>query len=114
MARRAEDARQQWLKDNNYVGGVRTFVNDAVLYNLPAPKPRTQSIEPRGVIQLNPEVPAYKSRMKVEGKPTINTPKVAMKSTAPKVLPKAQAVAKTADAKADAPAAKADVKVAQK
>jgi|GEM_PF-2636368 len=113
MSRRAEEARQQWLKDNNYVGGVRTFVNDAVLYNLPAPKPTTRAIEPRGVIELNPEVPAFKSRMKVQAVPTINMPKVAMKSTAPKVLPKTEAVAKT-EPKPEKPAAKAEVKIAQK
>jgi hypothetical protein len=114
MAQRAEDARQQWLKDNNYVGGVRTFVNDAVLYNRPTPRPTTSTIQPRGVIELNPEVPAFKSRMKVEAKPTIVMPKVtvAARSTAPRVLPKAEAVA----TKVEQPKVveKTDTKVAQK
>jgi hypothetical protein len=71
MARRAEDARQQWLKDNNYVGGVRTFVNDAELYSAPAAK-KTELPKPRGVIQLSPDVPAFRSRMHVQG--TVHLP----------------------------------------
>lgn len=112
MAKRAEEARQQWLKDNNYVGGVRTHVNDAVLYNLPAaPKVETRLPEPRGVIQVNPEIPAFKSRMKVEAKPTVQMPKLAMKSTAPRVLPKVETIAKKVDGQAKAEKA---VRVAQK
>ncbi|HYE61397.1 MAG TPA: hypothetical protein VD997_05325 [Phycisphaerales bacterium] len=112
MARRAEEARQQWLKDNNYVGGVRTHVNDAVLYNLPEAKRETRLPEPRGVIEVNPEIPAFKSRMKVQAKPVITLPTVALKSTAPKVLPKDAVIAKKVDEqpKAAAPV----VKVAQK
>src|SRR6185436_19738741 len=67
MAHRAEDARQQWLKDNNYVGGVRTFVNDAELYPVPAAAKKTELPEPRGVIELSPDVPKFKSRMHVQG-----------------------------------------------
>src|SRR5262245_10555455 len=66
MAWRAEEARQQWLKDNNYVGGVRTFVNDAELYPVP-PQKKSELPKPRGVIELAPDVPAFKSRMHVQG-----------------------------------------------
>lgn len=86
MARRAEAARQQWLKDNNYVGGVRTHVNDAVLHNLPAATPQTTLPAPRGVIEINPEVPAFKSRMQVNAGPASLT-KLASRGVV-KVLPK--------------------------
>jgi hypothetical protein len=86
MARRAEEARQQWLKDNNYVGGVRTHVNDAVLHNLPQAKPQTTLPAPRGVIEVNPEVPAFKSRMQVNAGPASLT-KIASRGVV-KVLPK--------------------------
>jgi hypothetical protein len=86
MAKRAEAARQQWLKDNNYVGGVRTHVNDAVLHNLPAAQPQTAMPAPRGVIEINPEVPAFKSRMQVNAGPA-SLSKIASRGVV-KVLPK--------------------------
>jgi hypothetical protein len=104
MARRAEEARQQWLKDNNYVGGVRTFVND-----VSGPKEHTQAPTPRGTFQLNPDVPAFKSRMHVMGTIHDGT-KVAggslIKVVRPVEQPKAGAVAKADD--------KPTTKVAQK
>lgn len=58
LADRLEDARQQWLKDNNYVGGVRTFVNDATLWRRQGEAPKAQGdageITPRATIQINP------------------------------------------------------------
>jgi hypothetical protein len=72
MARRAESARQQWLSDNNYTGGVRTFINDAELYPAPAAAKKSELPQPRGVIQLSPDVPAFKSRMHVQG--TVHLP----------------------------------------
>jgi hypothetical protein len=65
MARRLEEARQEWLKENNFVGGVRTFVNDAALYG-PAQHASTARPEPRGVIELAPDTPRFKSRMRVQ------------------------------------------------
>ncbi len=113
MALRAEDARQQWLKDNNYTGGVRTFVNDAVRYNVPLPRTQTQ-IEPRGVIEVSPETPAFKSRMQVRVSPAPKgyatpaaAPKLAAAPDTIKVLPKTVITS--------APVEKAEtVKVAQK
>lgn len=81
MALRAEDARQQWLKDNNYTGGVRTFVNDATMY-APRMQPRTE-IQPRGVIEVNPEVPAFKSRMHVDATPEATPAAAPTRVTAP-------------------------------
>lgn len=58
--RKLEDARQRWLRDNGYTGGVRTFTNEHA-----EPAPKATKIEPRGVIELNPEVTKFKSRMQV-------------------------------------------------
>ncbi|MBX3384674.1 MAG: hypothetical protein KF864_14315 [Phycisphaeraceae bacterium] len=65
MARRLEEARQDWLKENNFVGGVRTFVNDAALL-APATHASGARPEPRGVIELAPDTPRFKSRMRVQ------------------------------------------------
>lgn len=57
-----EQARQFWLREQGYTGGVRTFVNDAVLWNHPqgretreaaaTPRPAVNPlIEPAGEIQ---------------------------------------------------------------
>jgi hypothetical protein len=101
LARRAEDARQAWLKDNNYTGGVRTHVNDA------APgTPTTKRPEPRGIIELAPEVPAFRSKMHVKGVERIQRPmKLAANQGLIKVIrpveqPKAQ-VAQTEVAKTE-------------
>jgi hypothetical protein len=91
MANRAEEARQQWLKDNNYVGGVRTFVNE-----VGQPKKQGQLPEPRGVLQINPEVPAFKSHMHVMTAPGTHGFKLAgdlIKVVRPVETPKAEAVA---------------------
>jgi len=71
--KRLEASRQEWLKEQGYVGGVRTFVNDAY-----APRPEVvavagersagdakRTIEPRAVIQLAPEVTKLRKRMQV-------------------------------------------------
>lgn len=68
-----EKARQQWLKEHNFVGGVRTFVNDAyIAKHLPQhamakaeSKPSRGTIEPRAVIQIAPETPRLRSKMQV-------------------------------------------------
>jgi hypothetical protein len=102
MAHRAEEARQQWLKDNNYVGGVRTFVNDAELYPMPPEARKSELPKPRGIIELSPEVPAFRSRMHVQGQfhlpPNMRTAEL-IKVVRPEAE-KAQAVAKT-EVKAD-------------
>ncbi len=43
--RRLEAARNFWLKEQGYVGGVRTFVNEA--YSVPAPQPHAEAPAPR-------------------------------------------------------------------
>jgi hypothetical protein len=103
MAQRAEEARQQWLIANNYLGGVRTHVNDATLYNLPAPRPQTQTPAPRGIIEVAPEVPAFKSRMQVKAG-ELSLPKLAARNAVVKVMPKrtAEVVVAKVEAKNDA------------
>lgn len=68
LASRLESARQQWLKDNNFTGGVRTFVNDSTLVN-PTSDQKTQVTsfppEPSAVIELSPDTPRFKSKMRV-------------------------------------------------
>jgi len=112
LAVRLEAARQQWLKDNNYVGGVRTFVNDAAL--LAPAEQKTGSAgglpEPRGVIELAPDVPRFKSRMRVDAAPRHTSPTTVSRRSAgvTKVLPKdAPKEAAAEPAKDDAAAEKA-------
>jgi hypothetical protein len=90
----AENARQQWLRDHGYVGGVRTFVNDALHAQhsaanqfgnevaqdalvqgfdqdfvesdaAPATVIAPQVIVPRATISLPPETPRFRKRMRV-------------------------------------------------
>jgi hypothetical protein len=112
VSRRAEEARQQWLKDNNYVGGVRSFVNDAELYAVPAEPKKTQLPEPRGVIELSPEVPAFRSRMHVMV--TVHTPPAMKTAELIKVVPAQIKPEAKPDAKAETAVAKADEKPAEK
>jgi hypothetical protein len=65
---RLEDARNLWLKERGYTGGVRTFVND--LY-LPQAGVQLASITgitptPRATIQLAPDAPRVQRRMRVQ------------------------------------------------
>lgn len=74
--RRLEEARNFWLKENGYVGGVRTFVNDAYIAT-PAPQARAGEssppaaqargkIEPRATIQLPADMPRRGNRLRVD------------------------------------------------
>ncbi len=76
---RLEAARQEWLKENNFTGGVRTFMNDAspaaqeMASAGPAETPaggqiRTP-IQPRGVIEVSPEATKFRKRMQVRATP---------------------------------------------
>lgn len=63
-----EAARNEWLKEQGYVGGVRTFINDAYL-----PRELTQgeapgarrAITPRATIQVPADMPSFRSRQQV-------------------------------------------------
>lgn len=60
-----ENARQTWLKEHGYVGGVRTFTNDAK----GSEKQANALPQPRATIQVNPEIPKFRSRMQVQRTP---------------------------------------------
>lgn len=67
VADRLEDARQQWLKDNGYVGGVRTHVNDANLWKKDAKaQSSSEQIVPRATIQMNPDAPKRSGSFRVD------------------------------------------------
>jgi hypothetical protein len=77
--RSLEAARQEWLKENGYTGGVRTFVNDAspAARMVAATEPAStnevpgvrRTIEPRGIIQFAPEATKFRKRMQVRAVP---------------------------------------------
>lgn len=92
VVRKLEHLRSNWLRDNGYTGGVRTFTNDRPYVE----KKDVSQIKPRAIIELNPEAPRLKSRMQVR----VNT-------QAPKVLGVATTGATQADG-ATKVAAKAD------
>jgi hypothetical protein len=60
-----EDARNQWLKENGYTGGVRTFVNDLYLFRRDAQPTSLTSITPHASFQLAPDMPRHQGRMRV-------------------------------------------------
>lgn len=74
--RRLEEARNFWLRENGYTGGVRTFTNDAFA----APKTEAQvnpdpsrevvrvngKIEPRASFQLPEDMPRRRNRLRVD------------------------------------------------
>jgi hypothetical protein len=74
-----EDARQFWLKEQGYTGGVRTMVNDANLW-LRQPAPAEQRAEaggkplPRATITLPADMPPQHRRLRVDSKGVQNAP----------------------------------------
>ncbi|XVJ59414.1 MAG: hypothetical protein HEQ23_08420 [Tepidisphaera sp.] len=56
-----EDARNQWLKDRGYVGGVRTFRNPAA----PAAAKQAIDLTPKAVIPAPTDLPRVRNRMEV-------------------------------------------------
>ncbi|MEX2217987.1 MAG: hypothetical protein WD749_04440 [Phycisphaerales bacterium] len=75
-----ENARQFWLYERGYTGGVRTFVNDTVTFGAPrervvreasaapagpASTPSAREIRPRATITVPADVPRAKSRIRV-------------------------------------------------
>lgn len=61
-----ENARNQWLKENGYVGGVRTFVNDLYLDGEHGGRHASREIKPRAVIELPDDMPRFRSRERVQ------------------------------------------------
>ena len=64
-----EYARNTWLAERGFVGGVRTFINDLYLAQYmgesAAPAKVGTKIQPRGTIQLPEDMPRFKSREQV-------------------------------------------------
>lgn len=80
--KRLEEARNFWLKERGYVGGVRTFVNDLYLYRhgdedageaeeaphaSAAPKDRDALPEPVLKFEVPADIPRGRSRIRVQG-----------------------------------------------
>lgn len=68
-----EAGRQEWLAERGYTGAVRTFMNDANfvgahehMRHAAAPEAVDAPIVPRAVIELAPDAPRHRSRMRVE------------------------------------------------
>lgn len=67
-----EAARQKWLAERGYTGGVRTFVNDlymdryVVVTEHAAASGDTKTVEPRATIHMPIDQPRFKSRMHVQ------------------------------------------------
>jgi hypothetical protein len=58
-----EAARNAWLKENGYTGGVRTFVNQAIV----AGASDEGEIRPAMILDRPIDTPAFKRRMEVRG-----------------------------------------------
>jgi len=61
-----EDARNQWLKDHGYVGGVRSFTNSTA-----ATQPKASAIDltPKAVFPAPTDQPRFRNKMEVRVKP---------------------------------------------
>jgi hypothetical protein len=72
--RTLEDARSFWLAEQGYTGGVRTFVNDAVLFEAARRARAGAAIEeapvagprPRAIIEIAPDAPRQRQRLRVD------------------------------------------------
>jgi hypothetical protein len=82
--RALREAQQFWLKEQGYVGGVRTHVNDLYAWKRegglamlesdePAAEPKVLP-EPRMIFEVPADVPRMKSRIKVEARPVRRGP----------------------------------------
>lgn len=66
--RHLENARQDWLKEHGYIGGVRTFTNDFKPTKTADASDKTLP-QPRATIQISPEITRFRSRMQVQREP---------------------------------------------
>lgn len=83
-----ERGRQQWLRENGYTGGVRTFVNprygavDTELTDAGTPGERAvpgrREIQPRGIIELREDIPRRRPRLEVRAdEPVVRVTRIA-------------------------------------
>jgi hypothetical protein len=76
-----EHARSFWLQENGYTGGVRTHVNDYYLFrelyerqtSAPREVSKPEKPEPAAIIELSPDAPRHKNRLRVNATPRSNT-----------------------------------------
>lgn len=77
LAARVEAARREWLAENNYTGGIRTFSSPAAertaASQVASPGASTatakdRTIEPRAVFELPADMPRLRSKIRVMGK----------------------------------------------
>ncbi len=70
VAGRLEEQRQKWLRDQGFTDGVRTFMNDATVWGVHAGEEAEARIpEPAATIQLPPDMPRNKGRLRVDAEP---------------------------------------------
>lgn len=60
---RLENARNEWLEQHGYVGGVRTFTNDAVRFG--GMRPLSAQIQPRATFEWPADQPRFQHRQQV-------------------------------------------------
>ncbi len=104
LAAKVEAARQQWLKDNNYTGGIRTFVNDksgAGTKVGAASSEADSQIKPRATIELQPDSPRFRSKTRVmkQGE----SPSRSASRNVTRVVPQEPVLAKDSEPAAAAP-----------
>lgn len=91
--KQVREAREQWLRENGYVGAVREFRNtlqtsgtvpsDATILRSKPPAVRSGLPEPRAVLELSPEVTKFRARQRVDARPTRFAPGEATRVSVP-------------------------------
>ncbi len=102
--RRFEQARNFWLQEQGYTGGVRTFVNDAYVFRKEDGSPRAEApakAEPLATIRVPDDMPRRRNRLRVQGADTSGAAAIVVlgegeaRISWPAIAP-AEAVARTA------------------
>ncbi|CAG0948574.1 hypothetical protein PHYC_00039 [Phycisphaerales bacterium] len=91
-----EAARNQWLAENGYTGGVRTFVNDAAMVEgqIASAEPRRE-IKPLFIIPIPEDATHFRSRMQVDaGELNRALQRLGQANRVPQVLPATRVAAK--------------------
>lgn len=74
-----EHGRQEWLEEQGYVGGVRTFINDAVLLGV-MQQHAAKDIQPRATFEWPIDQPRFKHRQQVEHNEQGGTPAITLQA----------------------------------
>jgi hypothetical protein len=91
--KQVREAREQWLRENGYIGAVREFRNtpqtsgtqpaDSTILRTQPVKIRSGLPEPRAVLELSPEVTKFRARQRVDARPTNFAPGEATRISVP-------------------------------